>query len=237
MDLEFKDKLNKLEKVFKIKITNPENFEKALTHSSYTRENELGFLKNYERLEFLGDAVLKLCISDILYKKYPEAVEGDLTKIRSIVVSDNVLAQIADELNLNSLVILGKQEEKTGGRNRKSILACSFEALLGAYFLDGKYSYLLAFLENIFEKIIKDVKENFGSFNAKALLQEYTQSINKKTPEYKIKNEKGPEHDKIFIVEVSYMSEILAFGEGKTKKEAEQNAAYKACLKLEIIKN
>lgn len=228
-------KLERLEQTFQIKSENSELFEIALTHSSFTRENEANSLANYERLEFLGDAVLKLCISDILYKKFPEYPEGELTKIRSIIVSDNTLAKIAQNLGLASLLVLGKQEEKMGGRNRSSILACAFEAILGAYYLCDKYCELSIFLEKTFMPFIVEVDENFEKFNAKAILQEYTQSLTKKTPVYKIIEEIGPQHDKIFVVEVSYMNEVLAVGKGKTKKEAEQDAAYSACVKLEVI--
>lgn len=230
------NKIELLEHIFKIKPDNFELFEKALTHGSYTKENNINSTQNYERLEFLGDAVLKLCVSDILYKKFPNYHEGELTKIRSIVVSDNTLALIAKEIGLTELIILGKQEEKMGGRLRKSILACAFEALLGAYYLEGKYVELLAFLETKMDKYIKEVDANFEKFNAKAILQEYTQSQNKQTPVYRIKEEMGPSHNKTFMVEVSYMEEVLATAEGKTKKEAEQNCAYKACVKLGVIK-
>lgn len=235
MQSDFEKNVKKLEEIFQIKVKNKSNFQKALTHSSYTRENEITSLESYERLEFLGDAVLKLCISDILYKKFPDYSEGDLTKIRSIIVSDNTLAKIADNIGLGSLIILGKQEEKTGGRNRKSIMACAFESILGAYYLDNKCKEISSFLEKIFNPFIKDVDEHFEKFNAKAVLQEYTQSLNKMTPEYKIIEEKGPEHDKIFLMEVVYMDEVLASGSGKTKKEAEQECAYNACKQLEII--
>lgn len=237
MQSDFKEKIKNLERIFKIKPKNLNFFEKALTHSSFTRESDISSLENYERLEFLGDAVLKLCISDILYKNFPDYSEGELTKIRSIIVSDNTLAKVAEQIGLVPLIILGKQEEKTGGRERKSIAACAFEAILGAYYLEGKYSKLSNFLEKIFTPFIKDVDEHFEKFNAKAVLQEYTQSQNKKIPDYKIVEEIGPQHDKIFVVEVSYMDEVLALGKGKTKREAEQNAAYSACLKLEVIKS
>lgn len=236
MHLDFKEKIKNLEKIFQIKPKNSKIFEKALTHSSFTRENEINSLENYERLEFLGDAVLKLCISDILYKNFPEYSEGELTKIRSIVISDSTLAKVSKKIGLASLIVLGAQEEKMGGRNRASILACTFEAILGAYYLCGKYNELSIFLEKIFTPFIKDIDEHFEKFNAKAVLQEYTQSQNKKVPDYKVVEEIGPQHDKIFIVEVSYMNEVLASGRGKTKREAEQDAAYNACIKLEVIK-
>ena len=236
MQLDFSEKINKLEKIFKIEIQNKELLKKALIHSSYTKENEISSLENYERLEFLGDAILKLCISAHLYNKFPDYDEGQLTKIRSIIVSDNVLAELATKIGLAELIIMGKREEKSGGRDKKSILACAFEAILGAYYLDGKYHELSAFLEKLFTPLIKDVDNHFEKFNAKAVLQEYTQSQNKKTPDYKIVEEIGPEHDKIFVVEVSFMDEVLSSGQGKTKREAEQDCAYKACQKLGVIK-
>lgn len=229
-------KLVLLENIFEIKAKDSKIFEKALTHGSFTKENSVTSLDNYERLEFLGDAVLKLCVSDILYKKFPTYLEGDLTKIRSIVVSDSTLAQVAKEIGLDGLITLGKQEEKMGGRGRQSILACVFEAVLGAYYLEGKLSELSVFLEKNLDKFIKDVDENFEKFNAKAILQEYTQSQTKQTPVYKIVEEVGPSHNKTFVVEVSYMAEVLASGSGKTKREAEQNCAYSACLRLGVIK-
>lgn len=229
-------KIELLEKIYGIKTVNAELFEKALTHSSYTRENEISTLENYERLEFLGDAVLKMCVSNILYKNFPHYAEGDLTKIRSIIVSDNMLAEVAQKVGLEKLIILGKQEEKTGGRNRKSIIACAFEAILGAYYLEGKFKEVSDFLEDIFESYIKDVDEHFEKFNAKAILQEHTQSINKEIPKYDLVEELGPQHDKTFVIEVSYRNDVLARGEGKTKREAEQACAYQACIKLGVIK-
>lgn len=236
MQSDSKEKITALEQIFKIKIQNDENFEIALTHSSFTRENELSVLQNYERLEFLGDAVLKLCISDILYKKFPNYAEGELTKVRSIIVSDNTLAKISREIGLDKLIIIGKQEEKMGGRKRDSIIACAFESVLGAYYLDKKTDELSKTLEEFFESYIKDADEHFEKFNAKAILQEHTQSLNKKTPVYKIIKEEGPEHNKVFTVEVSYNDEVLALGAGKTKRQAEQDSAYKACEKLGVIK-
>jgi len=224
-----------LEEIFQIKTTDPMLFERALTHSSYTKENEITPLKNYERLEFLGDAVLKLCVSDILYKKYPTYMEGELTKIRSIIVSDATLAKIAAKIGLAPLMILGKQAEKMGGRGRTSIIACAFEALLGAYFIEGKFLEISNFLAVVLDDFIVEVDEDFEKFNAKAILQEYTQSKTKIPPVYKIAEESGPSHNKTFLVEVSYSGEVLASAEGKTKKEAEQKCAHLACVKLGVI--
>ena len=228
-------KLTALESIFGIKTENQNLFERALTHGSYTKENNITSLESYERLEFLGDAVLKLCVSDILYKKFPGYDEGELTKIRSIIISDTTLAQISQKIRISELIVLGRQEEKLGGRKRKSILACAFEAVLGAYYLDGKFIELSAFLEKLFETYIEDVDVNFEKFNAKAILQEYTQSVSQETPDYKIIEEKGPQHEKVFVVEVSYDDKVLATGEGRTKRDAEQAAAHAACVKLKVI--
>jgi len=236
MQLDSNEKVNKLEKIFKIKISDKELLAQALVHGSYTKENDINSTESYERLEFLGDAVLKLCVSNFLYKTFPQYPEGELSKIRSIIVSDNILAELALELGLSELIIMGKKEEKSGGRKKKSILACTFEAVLGAYYLDGQLEKLAQFLETKFISVINTVDQNFEKFNAKAVLQEYTQAQNKKLPDYKIIEELGPEHDKTFIVEVSYMGELLAKGKGKTKREAEQDGAYKSCEKLKIIK-
>lgn len=219
---------NELAEIFSIEIGDEKLFQSALTHGSSSKE------ENYERLEFLGDAVLKLCVSDILYKKFPNYAEGDLTKIRSIIVSDSILADVALKIGLGKLIVLGKSEDRKN--LRPSILACCFEAVLGAYFLENKLAEISRFLEKVFEEDIKSVDENFEKFNAKALLQEFTQAQTHTTPSYAIIGESGPQHDKVFEVEVCYEGEVLSNGFGKTKKEAEQNCAYEACKKLGAIK-
>lgn len=221
--------------IFEIDTSNNDLFKKALTHASYTKERDLSHTECYERLEFLGDAVLKLTISDVLLKLFPEATEGELSKIRSIIVSDNTLADISKKNGLQNLIIMSKHEEKQGCRNLNSICACVFEAVLGAYYLDGKFDEIIVYIEKTFKPYIEEVKNNFEKFNAKAVLQEYTQGLNKDTPVYKVINETGPEHKKVFEVEVSYNNEILAVEKGSTKKEAEQKCAYSACKKLGIV--
>lgn len=227
--------MKSLDEIFGIETITKERYKYALTHSSYTKENNFSETECYERLEFLGDAVLKLTVSDVLFKRYPQAREGELSKIRSIVVSDNTLADIAKKNGLQDLIILGKHEEKQGCRNLNSICACVFEAVLGAYYLDGKFDEVVKYIEQTFTPYIKDVEEHFEKFNAKAILQEYTQSITKKTPDYRVVSENGPQHKKEFEVEVSYNGEVLAVEKGASKKEAEQKCAYSACKKLGII--
>ena len=221
--------------IFGIETTTEELYKKALTHSSYTKEKELPHTDCYVRLEFLGDAVLKLTISDVLFKLYPDAPEGELSKIRGIIVSDNTLADIAKKNGLPELIIMSRHEEKQGCRKLNSICACAFEAILGAYYLDGKFDEIVKFIEKTFQPYIDDVKNHFEKFNAKAILQEFTQGQTKNTPVYTVINEAGPQHRKEFEIEVKYNDEVLAVEKGSTKKEAEQKCAYSACKKLGII--
>lgn len=224
-----------LAEIFGIETITEELYKSAITHSSYTIEQNLPYTQCYERLEFLGDAVLKLAISDVLFKMYPTSREGELSKIRGVVVSDNVLADITKKNGLQELIIIGKHEEKQGCRKLNSICACTFEAVLGAYYLDGKFEDIIKYIEKTFKPYILEVSTHFEKFNAKAILQEYTQDKTKTTPEYKVIDEIGPEHKKEFLIEVIYNNEILATGKGSTKKEAEQKGAYEACKKLGII--
>ena len=184
--------------IFGIETITKDAYRYALTHSSFTKEKELPYNECYERLEFLGDAVLKLTISDVLFKMFPDFQEGQLSKIRSIVVSDNTLADIAKKNGLQDLIIMSKHEEKQGCRKLNSICACAFEATLGAYYLDGKYKELETYIAKTFTPYINDVKDHFEKFNAKAILQEYTQGKTKNTPVYTVLRELGPEHKKEF---------------------------------------
>jgi len=223
--------------IFGITVDDKALFEKALTHPSFVRENDLPILDCYERMEFLGDAVLKLAISDILYKKYPEYTEGQMTKIRSIVISDNTIAKVGFQLGIDKMLILGKAEEKTGGRKRSSNIACAFEALIGAFYLDGKENEIKNFLQEVLIDFVEDVDKNFSRYNAKEILQEYTQGLTKETPIYNTLGTTGPAHNQTFEVEVCYEGKCIAVASGKTKKEAQQNAAYQACCNLGLITN
>ncbi len=207
----------------------------ALTHPSYTSENELNPLENYERLEFFGDSVLKLFTSKLLYETYPNSTEGELSKIRSILVSDAILAQIAVKIGIDKEIVLGPSEEKQGGRKRESNLACATEAILGAYYLSGQADKIEQFIRNYVIIYADDVDKHFVKYNAKDILQQYTQKIDKTLPVYRTVKIKGPAHKPAFEVEVEWQGEIIAEAEGKTKKEAQQNCAYEACKKLGII--
>ncbi len=224
-----------LEDIFKIKIDDKTLFKKAITHSSFTKENNIDSLENYERLEFFGDAVLKLYVSKILYEKYPKSDEGQLSKIRSIVLSDTILSEIANNIGLKKCLILGKNAEKSGERNRESIIACTMEALIGAFYLDNKQEAIFNFLKLQMEDKIIDVKKNFAKYNAKELLQEYTQGKTKELPKYNLVREFGIKHKPQFEIEVIYQEKVLACEIGKSKKEAEQKCAYMACIQLGVI--
>lgn len=207
----------------------------ALTHPSYTKENNISDLENYERLEFFGDSVLKLFTSKILYEVYPASAEGELSKIRSILVSDAILAKVAVKIGLDKLIILGPSEEKQGGRKRESNIACSLEAILGAYYLSGKRSEIENFIKEYIVVYADDVDKHFAKYNAKDILQQYTQGKNKTRPEYNVTSVSGPAHKPNFEVEVVWEGKIIGKACGSSKKEAEQTGAYNACKQLGII--
>ena len=227
--------MKELADIFGISTECGDYYRAALTHPSYTKENNLEYGECYERLEFLGDAVLKLLVSDLLFETYPDYTEGDMSKIRSVAVSDNTLAKIANKMGLDELILVGEHDRKLGVQNLESVTACSFEAVLGAYYLDGKLDELTEFIKKVFPPYLVEIEENYSKYNAKAILQEYTQGLSKTIPVYRLANTSGPAHNRVFTVEVSYNDEVVAFGSGKTKKEAEQHAAYEACKKLGAI--
>ena len=223
-----------LEQIFG-EVENKSLVEKALTHPSYTKELNLDALTSYERLEFFGDSVLKLFTSKLLYEIYPEYPEGNLSKIRSILVSDNILSKVAFEIGLDKVIKLGPAEEKQGGRKRESNLACSLEALLGAYYLNGKFVEIEKFIKDYLSKFIKDIDEHFEKYNAKDLLQQYTQGIDKTLPVYRTVAVHGPAHKPEFEIVVEWQDKILATARGASKKEAQQNCAYEACKFLGVF--
>ncbi|MBY0406030.1 MAG: ribonuclease III [Cyanobacteria bacterium] len=202
-----------------------ELYDHALTHSSFTYENKLSSLQNYERLEFLGDAVLKLIVSEYLFDRFPEYREGELTKIRAVIVSDVALAGVAKRMGLSHYMIFGASEARTGGTQKVSNLACGLEALLGALFLDGKMGETRGWLCDILEDEVTQVDLSKTKDNYKAVLQELTQADGDGLPVYRTAKESGPSHNKTFVVEVLIHQEVVGHGTGKTKKEAQQNAA------------
>lgn len=223
-----------LEKIFGT-VEDESLVEKALTHPSFTKELNLDSLTSYERLEFFGDSVLKLFTSKLLYNTYSDYPEGDLSKIRSILVSDNILSKIAFEIGVDKRIKLGPAEEKQGGRKRESNLACAVEALLGAYYLNGKMTEIEQFISEYLMPYAKDIDEHFEKYNAKDLLQQYTQGVDKTLPVYRTVAVHGPAHKPNFEVAVEWQDKILATAFGKSKKEAQQNCAYEACKALGVI--
>lgn len=212
-------------------INNSKLYEQALTHSSYAHEK--GHRKSHnERLEFLGDAVLELIISDYLYETYPHLSEGKLTKLRADLVCEASLARLAFELNLGQYLRLGKGEIMGGGNTRPSLLGDSVEALIGALYLDLGLEDCRSYVLALYEPILQELQEGVLRRDFKTLLQEFSQARFSVTPAYKIIDESGPDHNKEFLAEVVLISEPVGSGWGRSKKEAEQAAAKAAWNKL-----
>ncbi len=205
----------------------------ALTHTSFSHEKKQK-IENNERLEFLGDAVLELVISRHIFTRFSELSEGELTKLRASIVCEGSLAKKAREINIGENIRLGKGEELTGGRERDSILADAFEAIIGAIYIDSN-DILKAqeFILTKMEDIIVEKRETFEMNDCKTYLQEIIQKDSTEPIKYEIINEEGPAHDKIFTVKVSHNNRELGIGKGKSKKDAEQAAAFKAIKLLE----
>lgn len=197
----------------------------ALIHSSWAAENSLPAVKNNERLEFLGDAVLDLAIGAALYERFAEMHEGDLSRLRAGLVNATHLALMAGELALGESLLLGKGEDSSQGRDKPSILACAYEAVVGAIFLDGGHAAAESFVEKHFAPHLAKGKESILQGDAKSCLQEASQERFNVTPVYQLDKEEGPDHAKFFTVSVRIGEQVLASGSGSSKKEAEQQAA------------
>lgn len=207
----------------------------ALTHSSYANENKKSRtkVKFNERLEFLGDSVLSLMVSDHLFKRYPKYSEGKMTKTRALLVCEGTLYIAAKKLDLGKYLLVGKGEEKGGGRFRPSILADAFEALVGAIYLDGGVEEAFKFLRSHLLETLEDTLKADELFvDYKTKIQEIVQKDPSKTVEYKLVGEEGPDHEKVFMTELYISDELNGKGKGKTKKESEQNAAKEYYEKL-----
>ncbi len=207
-----------------------ELLERALTHKSFANENRVP--AHNERLEFLGDAVLGLVISEYLMKNCPDSNEGDLSRLRAAVVSEPALAVIAREIGLGSYLRLGKGEEQTGGRDKDSLLANCLEALIASIYLDAGNAAVKAFVIRFFEEMIQKTCTSRGTLDYKTDIQELCQERLKQLPEYRIVSETGPDHQKLFSVELSVRGDVYGRGVGRSKKEAEQRAAKEALKKL-----
>ncbi|MDX8045022.1 ribonuclease III [Gracilibacillus sp. S3-1-1] len=220
---DFKELQDKLGIVFQ----NEQLLRQAFTHSSYVNEHRKKKLTDNERLEFLGDAVLELGVSQYLYREYAELAEGDLTKLRASIVCEPALVRFAESLDFSKYVLLGKGEEMTGGRNRPALLADVFEAFIGALYLDQGYDKVITFLRSyVYPEITTGAFSH--TMDYKSQLQETAQQSKNRLVEYDIVDEKGPAHDREFFSVVTINGKTVGKGIGRTKKEAEQRAAKQA---------
>jgi ribonuclease-3 len=216
------------------RFNNAELLERALTHKSFANENRVP--ADNERLEFLGDAVLNLIVSEYLMRTCPDSTEGDLSRLRAAVVSEPALAVVARGIGLGAYLRLGRGEEQTGGRDKDSLLANCLEALIASLYQDAGKEASEAFVLRFFEATMKRTCTSRGTLDHKTELQELCQDRLKQLPEYRIVSETGPDHQKQFTVELSVRGEVYGRGMGKSKKEAEQKAAKEALERLSAKK-
>ncbi len=221
--------LEELEERIGYRFRDRDLLRQALTHSSFANEQKINKLKDYERLEFLGDAVLELISSEFLFRRNPQMPEGKLTRLRASMVCEPALAFCARELELGEYVLLGRGEEVTGGRKRDSITSDVMEALIGALYLDGGISAADSFVHRF---VLSDLENKILFFDSKTVLQEMLQAQGIAGLSYELKGESGPDHDKQFLVEAVLRQKTIGRGQGHTKKAAEQQAAYEAILFL-----
>lgn len=205
----------------------------AFIHRSFINENPNTGMSHNERLEFLGDAVLELIITEYLYQKYPDTSEGELTSFRAALVNANTIAEVATKLGMNEYLLLSRGESKDIGKARQYILANTFEAYLGALYLDQGYAASKTFIQNTLFDLIDDIVENKLWRDPKSLVQEKAQEHEGVTPSYKVISEVGPDHDKQFTIGIFFGNKQIALGKGKSKQEGEQNAAKEALKLLE----
>ncbi len=231
MDMERREALRDLEEVMGYLFEDPSLLDQALTHKSYANEHGPEARDN-ERLEYLGDAVLDLVVSRLLYDLSPPLSEGKMSKIRAFLVSEPSLERVARTLGLGPLIRLGRGEEQTGGREKASILSGAFEALVAAIYLDGGFDLAFQFVEALFRPILEQEGTGVLRRDYKTRLQEYCQARYGRTPVYRLVREWGPDHDKTFEVEIRLGNRTLGRGRGRNKKEAEQRAAQDA---LELL--
>jgi ribonuclease-3 len=211
----------------------PAFLQEALIHSSYAFEHAKTLEKNNEKLEFLGDAVLDLVVGFMLFDKYQEMNEGDLTRLRAALVKESHLAQMAEDIDLGSCLLLGKGEDASAGRRKPSILSCAYEAVVGAVFLDGGYEAAASVIARHFSPWIDKRLQGLSAADSKSALQERLQERFSEGPEYFLEREDGPDHAKTFVVTVRFHDVLLGEGKGRSKKEAEKAAAVAALAYLE----
>ena len=223
--------LKQVEKILGISFKNLDLLNQALTHRSYLNEHPQFTLGHNERLEFLGDAVLELVISEYLFKNYPKRPEGELTSFRSAVVKTETLAQASRTLNLGQYLKMAKGEADTGGHDKDYLLANMFEAIIGAIYMDQGYNTSKSFILSQLKPVLKNIIANRLDIDAKTKFQEIAQQIFKETPKYVLVSQKGPDHQRIFVMAVRVKNKTYGIGEGKTKQKAEEQAA-EAAIKV-----
>ena len=226
-------KLKELEKKIGYDFRDFSLLKTAMMHSSYTNERHLEKYRCNERLEFLGDAVLELVSSEFLFRESPRVSEGELTKTRASMVCEPSLAMCARDIGLGDYLLLGQGEEATGGRKRDSITSDAMEALIGAIYLDGGFTSAKEFIHRF---VLTDLEDKKLFYDSKTILQEMVQADRNREISYRLVGEKGPDHNKSFSVEVLIGGDVYGAGQGRTKKAAEQQAAYEAILKLRAQK-
>lgn len=222
-----------LEKKIGYEFKNKKLLQEALTHRSYLNENPKWGVPHNERLEFLGDAVLEMIVTENLYSNFPYEDEGKLTTLRAALVNYQMLARLSADISLEDNIMMSRGEAKDKGRAREVILANAMEALMGALYLDGGYDGAKAFVEKFILPEVEEVLKKGSYKDPKSMLQEKAQAGKKVTPVYKLIMEKGPDHKKIFVVGVYIADQELARGEGMSKQDAEVDAAKKALAELE----
>ena len=223
------DKLSKLEAVIGYKFKNQRLLAHAMTHSSFANERHWDKTKCNERLEFLGDAVLELLSSEFLFKNYPTMPEGEMTKLRASLVCEPTLAFCAEDISLGDYLLLGKGEDQTGGRKRPSVVSDAMEAMIGAIYLDGGLANAKEFVHRF---ILNDIEHKQLFYDSKTILQEIVQAEYKDSLVYEMVKEDGPDHNKTFEVCVKIGGRVIGRGTGRTKKSAEQVAAYHGICEL-----
>ena len=221
--------LEELQDKIGYRFQNTDLLKQALTHSSFANEQKINKLKDYERLEFLGDAVLELVASEFLFRENPQMPEGQLTKLRASMVCEPALAYCAKDIDLGSYILLGRGEEYTGGRYRSSITSDVMEAIIGAIFLDGGIENAK---KHIYRFILSDLENKILFLDSKTILQEEIQKKKDAQLRYELIGESGPDHNKQFTVDAYLNDVLIGSGTGRTKKAAEQQAAYEALLKM-----
>jgi ribonuclease-3 len=232
MNNERRQQLEKFVQVMEIHFHDLNLLDRALTHTSYANENKHRQVQHNERLEFLGDAILDLVVGEYLFKKYPQMPEGELSKARASVVSETPLAVCCAAFHMGDYILLGHGELTSGGRQRASILADAFEAVVGAIYIDASYEEAKRFILYQLRDYLALVESGEYGKDYKTQFQEFVQRDGDQKIEYKLCHEEGPDHDKTFYMEVLVNDALLGKGLGKTKKDAEQQAAHEALKKL-----